>query len=70
MDVEEGLRRRMQGGDLNRLDVLELEFYKRVRSGYLSLARGNPQRWVIVDAAQPPEQVQAEIRRIVLERLG
>ena len=70
MDVEEGLRRRMQGGDLNRLDVLEIEFYKRVRSGYLSLARANPERWVIVDAAQPPEQVQAEIRRIVLERLG
>lgn len=69
LDVEEGLRRRMQGGNLNRLDTLELEFYQRVRRGYISLARANPQRWVIVDAERPPEQVQEEIGRIVLERL-
>lgn len=69
MDVEEGLRRRLKGGDLNRLDVLELEFYKRVRHGYLAMARANPERWVIIDAAGPPDQVQEDIRRIVLERL-
>jgi dTMP kinase len=69
LDVEEGLRRRIKGGDLNRLDTLELEFYQRVRRGYLKLARANPTRWVIVDADPPAEQVQQEIGRIVLERL-
>jgi dTMP kinase len=69
LDVEEGLRRRLRGGDLNRLDRLELEFYQRVRRGYLAMARAEPERWVIVDAARPPEQVQEEIGRIVLGRL-
>lgn len=69
IDVEEGLRRRMQGGDLNRLDILEVEFYQRVRRGYLEMAAADSQRWVIVDAQRSPDQVQADIGRIVLERL-
>lgn len=69
MDVEEGLRRRARGGEWNRLDAFDLDFYQRVRRGYHELARAEPQRWAVVDASQPPEQVQAEIRRIVLERL-
>ncbi|MFO7624413.1 MAG: dTMP kinase [Anaerolineales bacterium] len=69
IDVEEGLRRRMQGGDLNRLDILEVEFYQRVRRGYLEMAAADSQRWVIVDAQRSPDQVQADIGRIVLELL-
>jgi dTMP kinase len=69
LDVEEGLRRRLQGGDLNRLDRLELEFYQHVRRGYLAMARAEPGRWVVVDAGRPPELVQEEIGRLVLERL-
>jgi dTMP kinase len=69
LDVEEGLRRRLRGGDLNRLDTLELEFYQRVRRGYLAMARQEPRRWVIVDAERSPELVQQEIGRVVLERL-
>jgi len=70
LDVEVGLRRRMQGGDLNRLDILEVDFYQRVRRGYLEMAAADPQRWIILGADRPPEQVQADISRIVLERLG
>jgi dTMP kinase len=69
IDVEEGLRRRMKGGGLNRLDILEVEFYRRVRRGYLEMAAADPQRWVTVDADRPPEQIQVDIGRIVLERL-
>ena len=69
LDVEEGLRRRLKEGDLNRLDTLELEFYQRVRRGYLEMAQADPERWVVVDAERPPEQVQEVIGRIVLERL-
>lgn len=70
IDVEEGLRRRMRGGDLNRLDVLEVAFYQRVRQGYLEMASADPKRWVIVDASRSPEQVQADIGRLVLDRLN
>lgn len=67
--VEVGLQRRAQDGKRNRLDILDVAFYQRVRQGYLEMARLEPQRWVIIDAAQPYEQVQAEIRQIVMQRL-
>jgi len=70
IDVEEGLRRRMRGGDLNRLDVLEVAFYQRVRQGYLEMAAADPSRWVIVDASRSPEVVQADLGKIVLDRLN
>jgi dTMP kinase len=69
VEVNLGLQRRMHDGDYNRLDVYECAFHERVRQGYLELARLEPQRWETVDAAGPPEQVQAAIRQIVLQRL-
>ena len=69
LDVEEGLRRRATGGEWNRLDAFKLEFYQRVRQGYLLMARAEPERWVIVDAAQPPRVVETSVRQIVFERL-
>jgi dTMP kinase len=70
LDVEEGLRRRASGGQWNRLDSFEPAFYQRVRQGYLQMTREEPERWVIIDAALPPEMVQAAIRKVVVERLG
>jgi dTMP kinase len=70
LDVEEGLRRRAKGGEWNRLDALELAFYQRVRAGYDQLMQAEPARWVSIDASGSPEQVQAELRRVVGERLG
>jgi len=70
LDVEEGLRRRLEGGEWNRLDALDLAFYQRVREGYSRLMQAGPGRWVIIDASGTPEQVQAELRRVVGERLG
>jgi dTMP kinase len=69
LDVEEGLRRRAQGGEWNRLDAYNLDFYQRVRQGYHEMARAEPQRWVIIDANQTPDMVQVDIRRVVIERL-
>ena len=70
LDVEEGLRRRADGGEWNRLDAYELAFYQRVRQGYHEMARAEPDRWVIIDAGKPPEQVQAVIRSVIMQRLG
>ncbi len=69
IDVEEGLRRRTKSGEWNRLDAYDLAFHQRVRQGYFQLAQDEPQRWVKIDAAQPPVMVQADIQRVVLERL-
>jgi dTMP kinase len=70
VDVEEGLKRRAKGGDWNRLDAYDRAFYERVREGYLLMARQEPQRWVSINAGGAWEQVQAEIRRVVLARLS
>jgi dTMP kinase len=70
LDVEEGLRRRLHGGEWNRLDAYELAFYQRVRQGYHEMARAEPDRWVMIDAGKPPDQVQAAIRSVIMQRLG
>jgi dTMP kinase len=69
MDVEQGLRRRVQGGEWNRLDAMDLSFYQRVRQGYLEMAQAEQQRWEILDASEPVDQIQDKVRQIVLERL-
>jgi dTMP kinase len=70
LEAEEGLRRREQGGDWNRLDAYTQAFHRRVRQGFLELASQEPQRWVTIDAGGPPDQVQKTIRQEVARRLG
>lgn len=70
LDVEEGLRRRRgSGGEWNRLDQEPIAYHRRVREGYLSLARAEPDRWVVIDAARSAEEVQGGIRVEVEKRL-
>ncbi len=70
LDAEEGLRRRRgSGGEWNRLDQEAVAFHTRVREGYLALARAEPDRWVVIDAARGAEEVQAEIWEEVWRRL-
>ena len=77
LDVEPrvGLRRRRGAGDApdgggwNAFDARELAFHQRVRAAYLRLAEEHPARIVVVDASRSAEQVAAEVRRIVLERV-
>ena len=70
VDAETGLRRRQTAGaEWNRLDAYALEFHYRVRAGYLELAQQDPARWVVVNAMQPWEQVQQDLRTAFLHRL-
>lgn len=69
VDPAIGLRRKKSEGEWNRLDAYELDFHRRVRAGYLELAREDPQRWVVLDASQTREMVQSALRQVVLARL-
>lgn len=69
IDVSEGLKRKAQGGEWNRLDAYDLEFHERVRQGYLELARKEVGRWVIIDAGLPPRQVQSAMQAVIRKRL-
>ena len=70
IDIETGLRRKELKGEWNRLDAYDLEFHHRVRRGYLDLVAAEPDRWVVIDASQEPDKVQANLRRVVAEKLG
>jgi dTMP kinase len=64
LPVEMALQRRMTGvGDVNRLDIEALEFHTRVRSAYHSLAKDDPARWHIVDAARSEDLVWSDVAR-------
>jgi dTMP kinase len=41
----------------DRMDKEPLEFHHRVREGFLSLARAEPDRWQVVDASMPPDWI-------------
>jgi dTMP kinase len=75
ISVEEGLRRKRRAHEIeedewNRMDQQTVDFYRRVRQGYLCLAEKEPRRWLIVDARQPVEVIQETIRQVVLSRLA
>jgi dTMP kinase len=70
LPVQDGLIRRREEGDWNRLDAYEVEFHQRVREGYLSMAADDPARWLIVDAAAPMDEIQAELQSLVFHRLS
>lgn len=64
------VRRRSDGSDQNRLDREALEFYGRVRDAYHEIAATDPERWRIIDASGPPEQVWADVwRELVTSQL-
>lgn len=60
-------RKATQGG-LDRLDGEELDFYRRVRDGFLELARREPDRFRVVDASGSVEETEARVR-VALEGL-
>jgi dTMP kinase len=69
IDPAEGLKRKKSGEEWNRLDAYELDFHRRVWHGYQDMARQAPHRWVIIDASQPFNVVQGQIRQVVLQRI-
>jgi dTMP kinase len=73
IDAQEGLCRRQSSsktgaGEWNRMDQQELDFYLRVRAGYLQMAAEEPHRWFVLDATRSIADLQASIQARV-ERL-
>lgn len=69
VDAEVGLRRRKGHAEWTRMDAYECAYHQRVRQGYLEMARQDPERWLVIDASQPPDRVQAQLRLEVLDWL-
>jgi thymidylate kinase len=52
------------------MDAHEVEFYQRVRAGYLEMAGQDPKRWAVVDAGREWKSVQADLQRVILGHLA
>lgn len=59
--VEIGLKRASARSDPDRFELEQVEFFERVRRGYLGIAEQEPDRCRLIDASQPLEQVQSQI---------
>ena len=65
LDLDEHTARARLDTSRTRYDRLEAErseFHARVRAAYLALADDEPDRFLVVDAARPVEEIAAEIR--------
>lgn len=56
-------------GTLDRLERAGIEFHTRVRDTFLQRAATEPERWVVIDASAPVDDIQAQIRVDVAARL-
>lgn len=71
IDPEIGLQRIASNSkrEVNRLDLEKLEFHKKVRAGYLLIAKKYPDRIKIIDASKPLDEVAFEAYTIIKDRL-
>lgn len=68
LEVEAGLRRNVQAGKHDRMELESVEFHRRVREGFHKLADEKPYA-VLVSGAGEALEVHTRIRAVVQERL-
>ena len=68
VDPEVGIRRKAPGAR-NRFESIDLDFHRRVREGFLALAREAPERWRVVDSSRPIDQVFDDALALVAAEL-
>ena len=70
LPVEAGLRRAgTRPGAEDRYERMGRDFHERLREGFLAIARAEPNRCAVIDAAADVETVAGAIARAVNERL-
>ena len=67
IDPEMGLRRRARSAD--RLEAEPVDFHRRVRAGFLDLAHAAPDRYLVLDANLPFDEIGQRIKDRVREIL-
>jgi dTMP kinase len=71
LDPQIGLDRisKNKGREVNRLDLEEITFHKKVREGYEEVLKRFPERIVRINANQELEIVLSDIKKVLIERL-
>jgi dTMP kinase len=71
IDPAAGLKRAAarRGGEA-RFEGMDIDFHHRIRAGFLSIAKREPERCVVLDAAQDKDALHKQMLGIIHERLG
>ena len=70
IDVELGLNRARQRGELDRFESEAVVFFERVRAAYRQRAESAPNRYALVDAGKTLNEVQTEIDQVLTRLIG
>ena len=54
----------------DRYERMSVDFHRRLRQGFLNIAETDPQRCIVIDAAQTPEAVHKQVVDAVSQRLN
>lgn len=63
--VEIARQRLANNASLDRFEKEQADFFERVRAGYHKRIRQNPQRYAVIDGAQPLEKVRQQLEGII-----
>lgn len=63
------VRARLEKRDTDRFEREDDAFFRRVMNGFDQLAEREPDRWLVIDARPPKDELELTIRRAVCERL-
>lgn len=69
VDPTTGRTRAEERGALNRYDAEHIDYHRRIRDGFLAIAKAEPARCVVIDAGRPVEVVAGDVWRSVASRL-
>ena len=69
IDREAALRRRAASSQLDRIEQADDAFRTRTEAAYHELIRREPERFIVVDAAKPAEEVSRDMTEKVIQRL-
>ena len=64
------LNERLAKRDLDRFEREGPEFFARIAQGFTELRNADPARWIVIDGTMSKDDVEADIRTKVLDRLG
>jgi dTMP kinase len=63
LPIELGLERAQKRGPTDRFEEEKVEFFNKVRQGYLDIAAAEPERMKVIDARGTVDDVQAQIQK-------
>ena len=69
VDVGVGLKRASEDHPKDRLEKKDIAYHKKVRLGYLELAKKDPQRIKVISSDEPIDVVQKKIQRLIEDAL-